>query len=383
VFSFLAVASCGDAAAAPGQPVTVTVRVEGLTHTLLAPTQVTTNSAPVVKDGNEAHVCPGTSGAGALQLATGGSWNGTWFESQHEYSVETILGESHIFESGAPANYFWNFWLDDRESSAGVCGAPLSQDDRLLFFPSCFGSACPPAPAPLEIQGPPSVEAGTPFTVTVNAFQPGGSSAPVAGAAVAVEGASVTTDASGRATLALTTLGEPTLRVSAPNAVRTEAVVSVHRGNDGRCGTIAPSPARPTGSGQVSAPGAQVRYTGPFAVVASASGLAEGAVYRHGRAPRVLAGNVTAHTAVLSVSISLRRSFRGRCYAYDGRSERLVHAHCGQDAFFNVSSSSSFSYLLPIALPRGRYVFDIEATDAWGNHTTLARRTSRIVFYVR
>ena len=36
-----------------------------------------------------------------------------------------------------------------------------------------------------------------------------------------------------------------------------------------------------------------------------------------------------------------------------------------------------------LALPPGRYVLDIEATDVTGNHTSLARGTSRIVFYVR
>jgi hypothetical protein len=38
---------------------------------------------------------------------------------------------------------------------------------------------------------------------------------------------------------------------------------------------------------------------------------------------------------------------------------------------------------MPFALGRGEYVLDIEATDAAGNHTTLARGTSRIRFYVR
>src|ERR1700682_5980936 len=60
-------------------PAAVTVRVEGLTETKLASTQVTTTTTPVVKDGNPAHSCPGTSAAGALQLATAGNWSGTWF----------------------------------------------------------------------------------------------------------------------------------------------------------------------------------------------------------------------------------------------------------------------------------------------------------------
>ena len=48
-----------------------------------------------------------------------------------------------------------------------------------------------------------------------------------------------------------------------------------------------------------------------------------------------------------------------------------------------MSSTSRFSYLLPFALPPGEYVLDIEATDTAGNHTVLARGTSRVRFNVR
>jgi hypothetical protein len=82
------------------------------------------------------------------------------------------------------------------------------------------------------------------------------------------------------------------------------------------------------------------------------------------------------------VSLRLRRSYRGRCYGFDGASVRFVRSRCGQGSFFKVSKSSAFSYLLPAALARGRYVLDVQATDAAGNKTSLARGSSRIVFYV-
>ena len=85
-----------------------------------------------------------------------------------------------------------------------------------------------------------------------------------------------------------------------------------------------------------------------------------------------------------SISLRLRRSYRGRCWAYSGSRERLQRARCGQGSFFKVASGGdSFSYLLPARLPPGRYVLDIEATDSAGNHTALARGSSRIVFYVK
>jgi len=117
--------------------------------------------------------------------------------------------------------------------------------------------------------------------------------------------------------------------------------------------------------------------------VAKITAVAEGHVYSRRHAPRVLAGTVIAHSSVTSVSIALRRRHRNRCSAYSGPRALFVRAACGTASFFQVSRSASFSYLLPAALAPGRYVLDIEATDAAGNRTTLARGTSRIVFYVR
>jgi hypothetical protein len=111
--------------------------------------------------------------------------------------------------------------------------------------------------------------------------------------------------------------------------------------------------------------------------------LLDSHTYKRGHAPRVLSGSVLAHTTVSSVSLTLRRSYRGRCYAFNGVSTRFVRARCGTGHPFKVSDNGVFSYLLPSALPPGRYVLDIQATDAAGNRTTLARGTSRVVFYVR
>jgi hypothetical protein len=380
----LAAAALAPGALASG-PAAVTVRVEGLVETKLPPTAVTTTTAPVVKDGNPAHACPGTSAAGALELATQGNWSGPWSTGFGQYEIFSIEGEAHVFEPGAPANYFWSFWLDEKESEVGACGAELQPGDRVLFFPSCFGVACPPNPAlPLGIEAPVSASVGEPVTVTVKKYTAGGEGAPVAGATVAGGTAPVLTDAGGHAAVTFSSPGVITLRASAPEAVRTEASVCVHNGNDGSCGTQAPggspSTSGPSTSGVA---GLATRYTGPFALVAKATGLMDGRVYPRAHAPRLLSGSILAHSAVSSVSLELRRRFRGRCYAYDGIAERFRRARCGQGSFFKVSSNGVYSYLLPSALAPGRYVLDVQATDVAGNRTTLARGTSRLVFYVR
>jgi len=264
-FSCLAVAFPGAAAQAAA-PATVTVEIEGASHTLLAPTSVTTTSTPVVKDGE--HSCSGGSAAGALELATSGSWNGEWFGG-FGYSAETILGETHAFEPGAAANFFWSYWLNDKPSSVGICEGELSSNESVLFFPECFSEtgACPASPNPLGIVAPANAERGSPVTVTVTSFaNANGNPSPAVGATVSGGGATATTDSTGHATLALTQTGNVQLQATAPQSVRSEATVCVHSGSDGTCGTAGPSGSTASGT-TAAAP----EYKGPYAIVARAA----------------------------------------------------------------------------------------------------------------
>jgi len=352
---------------------------------LLGLTQVTTTTTPVVKDGGS---CSGTSAAGALELATKGNWEGHWNSGFGDYEVLSIEGQAYPFEPGSNKNLFWSFWLNGAESSTGVCGAQLHPGDQVLFFPGCFGSECPPAPNVLGVEVPKVAEVASPVPVTVVSHpSAGGEPVPAAGATVSSEGASGKTDTGGHATLTFSRAGSYTLHVTAAAegtaSVPAEAAVCVHAGNDGTCGTSAPLTSSGAQTPANSATPQAKAYVGPNAIVADLTGLIDGHRYARGDAPRVLAGKVTAHTPVTAISLRLRRTYRGRCWAYDGKRERFLPVRCRQGGFFRIASAgNSFSYLLPSRLPAGRYVLDIKATDAAGDHTTLVRGTSRIVFYV-
>ncbi|HEY3959337.1 MAG TPA: hypothetical protein VGL68_02390 [Solirubrobacteraceae bacterium] len=367
------------------EPATVTVRVEGLSATKLPTTQVTTTTMPVVADGKAEDSCAGTSALGALQLATGGNWSGPWNGEFKQYEIYTIEGETHVFEKEALANYFWSFWLDNKEASTGACEAELHGGDQVLFFPSCYGTACPPEPLPLGIEAPAAADVGESVPLTVARYSTKGEGAPASGATISGAQASATTGSTGHATVTFSAPGTYTLRATAPESVRTEATICVHAGNDGTCGTTKTSGVVTSTSGTTTAAGsvAAAPYKGPYALVAKASSVIEGHVYKRGNAPRVLSGRVLAHTTVTATSIELRREYKGRCYAFNGLTTRFARARCGGGSFFKVSSNGVFSYLLPAALSPGRYVLDIQATDAAGNRTTPARGTTRIVFYVR
>jgi hypothetical protein len=366
-------------------PATVTVRVEGLNETKLLPTQLTTNSTPVVKDGKSEDACTGTSAAGALELATAGHWGGPWSSNFKQYEIFSIEGEEHVFEKGAAANYFWSFWLNEKEAEVGACGAELQPGDRVLFFPSCYGTGCPPAaPAPLGIELPASANVGEAVPVIVKQFSSSGAASPASGASVSGGAKSESTDSGGHATLTFPSAGGVLVRATAPGSVRTETTICVHAGNDGTCGTQ-----RTAGTGTGATAGAGSGAGGlsspssGHALAAHLSGVLEDHVYGPGSAPRLLSGSVLGHAAVSSVSLELHRTYRGRCSAYDAVRERFTRARCGHGKFFKVSNSSAFSYLLPGALGPGRYVLDLQASDAVGEHTTLARGTTRFVFYVR
>ena len=190
------------AASALANP-TVTVRVEGLTETKLPATQVTTTNTPVVKDGNSEHACSGTSAIGGLELATGGDWSGPWNGEFDQYEIYSIEGETHLFEPSSTANYYWSFWLDEKEATAGACEVQLQPGDRVLFFPACFGSSCPPEQTPLGIEAPEAANVGESIQVTVRRYSSDGTSLPLAGAEVNAGAVSGTTDSEGHLKLSI------------------------------------------------------------------------------------------------------------------------------------------------------------------------------------
>jgi hypothetical protein len=292
---------------------------------------------------------------------------------------------------------YWAFWLNNEFAHQGACLEQVENGADIVFSAQCIaiGPDCPTSPTAPDhflTSSPPSstvAQVEAPVSVTIGSINTGTAmreaSLPqgVTVTAGAVVGAP---NAQGVATLTFSAAGVYTLQARAPDSVPSDPfTVCVYSGIN----TCTPPPAAgsTTSSGPTSGAGSSSLtsspYKGPYAIVARATNLIEGHVYRRRHAPRLLTGRVLAHTTVTSVSLKLRREYKGRCYAYDGTREEFRRLRCGVGSYFKVSTEPSFSYLLPSALVPGRYVLDIEATDAAGNRTSLARGTSRTVFYVR
>src|SRR3954452_14028667 len=168
-------------------PINVHFRAEGARSTLVSQRTVTLADAPIVKDGDPAHSCPGQSALGALQAGTQGDWKGAWSEGLG-YFVSEILGERHSGTS------FFSLWVDHKLSSTGLCGANLKAgDDVLLFVDRCvFDTATNKCKnksvTPLGIRVPTSARRGRTLVVTVVSYTNSGRAKPVAGASVFANG---------------------------------------------------------------------------------------------------------------------------------------------------------------------------------------------------
>ena len=219
-------ASAGAAAEA------VTVRVEGTKATLVPATRVVLPTAKVTKNGVAADSCAGASAAGALELATRGDWTGTWSASYKAYFLTGIEGLTFP-STGAE---YWAFWVNDAPSAAGICSYDPKPGDSLLFFPDCYGKKCPKSAGVLGVKAASVAVIGRPFTVAVTAYSDAkGTPSRAVGARVSAGGASARTTSAGTATLTFTKAGELTLKVSEPDAIRTEANVCVEAAGAKTC----------------------------------------------------------------------------------------------------------------------------------------------------
>lgn len=370
----ITVAACALATLVPSSAhaATVTVRVEGESQTRLEQTTATTTGQAFSKTGDPQQTCGGNTVGEALERATAGDWTGPY--SQFGYSVYTIKGETHTFST--PKSWF--IIRNGRQIEQGACDQPVADGDELLFVPAAYPSIV----RYLRIAGPASAVRGESVTVAVTQEQvendfPSDDNAttPGAGATVRFGAQSATADAQGRATFTATTTGPQPISAIKDGVIRSEQETVVVTAP----GEPAPPPA-PGGPASSTSPPLVADTLVPTGRIA---GLAEQRRYRTG--PRVLRGTVS-ESPLTQVKLRLTRNDRGRCSYFSGPRERFVRMRrCGTrfGRFFPIGSEARWEYQLPSALPRGRYVLEVQAIDRAGNRDALFQRgRNQVVFFV-
>jgi hypothetical protein len=322
-------------AAVAAKPPTVLVRIEGAGATLLPPTLAQTTDANTVRG----HTCPGSSAAGALNIATHGGWTGK-FETGSgfaDFFITGILGEQPT------GNNFWTLWVNGRSSSTGACSTQLHFADGELWF-DCLADAhfnC--TNNPLALSAPATVRAGSPFTGTVKQLDGSGHSAPVSAAVVTGDGVVGLSAAGGKTSLVARKAGVITLQARKSGATPSDPVpVCVYKAKKSDC---------PTSAG----PPVQVR------------GIRQHQVFTHG--PRSLHGTAGPDLSGLTdVSFSLlRHAPNKRCSYFDADRGRWHATSCQTAApLFSIGANANWSYLLPAPLPTGKYHLRVVATDGDG-----------------
>ncbi|MGB9185598.1 MAG: hypothetical protein WCB67_16195 [Solirubrobacteraceae bacterium] len=206
--------AAGAPTAALAAGTTVSVRVEGLTKTLLATKVVQTHSGAIRTGGTPAGACPATTAAGALDVATAHRWSGTY--GTYGLSVTQIFGETHTFTS----KDYWSIWVDNKFATAGICSLKLHRGEHLLF------AAVPikGTEFPIVISGPKHAAAGRSFTLKVSYINAKGAVKPVAGARVHGSGASGVTNAAGTVSVTATHKGMLAYTAAKTGFIRSAAV---------------------------------------------------------------------------------------------------------------------------------------------------------------
>jgi hypothetical protein len=351
VLVLLALITAGSASAAA--PPSAFIRIEGASATLLPQTLVQTTTATAIKG----KACSGSSAAGALQRATGGSWAGSYNASFKDYLVGTILGET-------PAgNNFWSLWINGRSSSTGACSTALHPGDHELWFDCQADANFNCTNNPLALRAPATARIGRRATVSVVQLDGSGHSARFAGAAVGGQGVASLSAANGTATIVPRQAGIISLQAAKSGATPSDPVfvcVYLRRASECAAGLHAPA----------------VHVTG----------IREHEVFAVG--PRELRGTAgPAPSGLTDVSLSLlRQAPGGRCFYYDGTRGTWHASKCHTGArtpSFSVGANASWSYLLPAALPAGAYRLNVTARDGNGRQTRIRTGVSGIDFSVK
>ena len=214
--------SLAAAPAALAAPVTVNLRVEGISDTIFDGSVVTDAHLTTTPSDGVARPCDGTNSGGAptptaigalddASKAAGFAWDASWDNTFGDYYPFLQIGSESIDSS----SHYLAFYLNWVYADLGGCSQSVKQGDEVLFAHSNFSQS-----KVLRLSGPTTATTGQSVTVHAEEFD-GFNGTPASGAHVL--GATTGTD--GSATLSFAQKGVYRLKAERDDAVRSNAVV--------------------------------------------------------------------------------------------------------------------------------------------------------------
>src|SRR5215213_2811851 len=208
--------------AAVAAPVTVNLRVEGVSDAIFDGQVVTDAHHTTTPSDGVARPCDGTNSGGAPtptaigalddgSKAAGFAWDAKWNSGFGDYYTFLRIGSETIDSS----SHYLAFYLNWVYADLGGCSQSVKQGDDVLFAHSNFSQS-----KVLRLSGPTTATTGESVTVRVEEFD-GFNSTPAAGASVL----GATTGADGSANLSFGQKGIYRLKAERSDAVRSNAVV--------------------------------------------------------------------------------------------------------------------------------------------------------------
>ena len=344
----------------------VTLRVEGKTANLVPATAVTLPAADVLKDGQ--HPCARDSFGGALQSAVGNDgWGASYNAGFGAYFLTSIKG---FAPSG---NDYFALWVNHKYTTRSVCDTGLQAGDDLL----ALVDYCDYDPAAQGLQERERAATGT----------RGAQDRHARGAVHRHRHALCAQRQHGARRGRERRRRDHRRRRQgrADRRRRRSGVVPREQGqlrgrrcrdmrDDRRRRLLRDVQARPD--------------TTPAA--GRITGMTEQQRFARGKGPRTLKGNVDADpSGIKSIELRLTRT-DGRALLDLRRHARALREACSRcgaarGRWFSVGDRADWSYLLPSALGRGRYVLDVAGDRQGRQHrpAPCSARRNRVVFHVR
>ena len=371
------------AATASASPVTATIRVEGLTGTVIPTTTLATDARPVVSADNVAHQLGAPSALTLLADAAGANGLPLSCAWSTVYSDCLVNAIGPAFPAGATD--YWRLVVNGKDAQVGFAGTALHPGDRVDVIATDYTALSEPPLLTIATPAAP-LTAGTPFTVTVTSLDTSGfgTIGPGAGAVVAYGDQKVTAAGNGTATFAATGAGYGSISATLAGATSSQVTSFCSYTTDPTI-CLLPAPAVPVSPAAVAA-------TTPAASVAAASTASADRIAPSSRftlsfslskaknVKRLVGVTAPDRSDIASVSYALAKRVGTLCRFRKADGTLAAATSCAKAIWLPATGRAYWHVTFTKALAAGRWRAFSRATDGAGNvEASFESQTSFIV----